>query len=270
VADDADEAAPGEAFFFAEGGRDIGEDDEGVRDAALAEGGAADHPALGLVGFGAARAGGGGAGEFELDGGFAGFVEEAGEIEFGSGFGEVARGQEGEDALGGGVEEAEAGFLVEGEDGGVHLSDNAAEESDGFEGANALGLEGVGKGVDFEGELADGVFAIGAAGPEGVVLFAEGGDYVGEGLDGTDGFFDEGGEDEEQDEEKDAQGCEHGSHGDVEEGEDDGGEAEEAESADGAEDAEACFKGDALAFGFASVVGMLRHGEFSCIRVCCR
>jgi hypothetical protein len=58
VPDDADETTPGEALFFAKGGADIGENDEGVRDATLAEGGAADHPALGLAGLGAARAGG--------------------------------------------------------------------------------------------------------------------------------------------------------------------------------------------------------------------
>jgi hypothetical protein len=39
----------------------------------------------------------------------------------------------------------------------------------------------------------------------------------------------------------------------VEEGEDGGREAEEAKSAEGAEDTEARFKGDALAFGLASV-----------------
>lgn len=118
------------------------------------------------------------------------------DLEVGGGFGEVARGQEGEDALGGGIEEAEAGFLVEGEDGGVHFGDDAAEEGDGFKGSDALRLEGVCEGVDFEGELTDGVFTIGAACAEGVVLFAESGDDVGEGLDGADGFFDEGGEDE--------------------------------------------------------------------------
>ena len=201
----------------------------------------------------------GGAREFELDGGFAGLVEEAGEVEVGDGFAEVARGEEREDALGGGIEEAEAGVLIEGEDGGVHFGDDAAEEGDGFERADALGLEGVGEGVDFEGKLADGVVAIGAACAEGVVLFAEGGDDVGEGLDRADGFFNEGGEDEEEDEKQDAQGGEHGSGGDVKQGEDGGREAEENERADGAEDAEARLKGDALAFGFA-MVGVVRHG----------
>ena len=259
VADDADETTPGEAFFFAEGGADVGEHDERVRDAALAEGGAADHPALGLAGVGAAGARKTGAGELELDGGFAGLVEKAGEVEVGDGFAEVARGEEGEDALGSGIEEAEACVLIEGEDGGVHFGDDAAEEGDSFERADALGLEGVSEGVDFEGKLADGVVAIGATRAEGVVLLAEGGNDVGEGLDGADGFFNEGGEDEEQDEKQDAQGGEHRSGGDVKQGEDGGREAEENERADGAEDAETRLKGDALAFGFASL-GVVRHG----------
>ena len=196
-----------------------------------------------------------GAGELELDGGFAGLVEKAGEVELGGGLAEVARGQQGEDALGGGIEEAEARVLIEGEDGGVHFGDDAAEEGDGFEGADALGLEGIGEGVDFERKLADGVVAIGAACAEGVVLFAESGDDVGEGLDGADGFFNEGGEDEQQDEQQDAEGGEQRSGGDVEQGEDGGDEPEEDERADGAEDAEARLEGDALAFGFLPVVG---------------
>jgi hypothetical protein len=251
VADDADEASPGEALLFTEGGADVREDDEGVGDAALAEGTAVDHPASGLFGARAhARRG-----SFELNDGFGGslgdFAEEIGESQFPGGFAEVPGGLEAEDALGGGVEEAEARVLIEGKDGCIHFSDDATEQGDSFEGGDALGLESVGKGVDFEGELAEGVVAGGSTGAERVVLFAEGGDDVGEGLNGANGFFNEGGEDEQQDESEDGDGSEQRSGGDVKKGEQRGGEADDGESRKGTEDAQAYLEGNALAGGLA-------------------
>ncbi len=124
--------------------------------------------------------------------------------------------------------------------------------------ADALGLEGVGEGVDFERELAQGVVAGGAAGAEGVVLFAESGDDVGEGLDGADGFFDEGGENQQQNEREDGESSDERSGGDVEKGEESGGEADDGEGSEGAEDAQAHFEGEALAGGLARCVAV-RH-----------
>ena len=51
VTDDADEATPGEALFFAQCGADVGEHDKGMGDAALTESTAADDPALRLAGL---------------------------------------------------------------------------------------------------------------------------------------------------------------------------------------------------------------------------
>jgi hypothetical protein len=176
-------------------------------------------------------------------------------------------GFDGEGAFGGGIEEAQTRFLIEGEDGGVHFRDDAAEKGDSLEGSYTLGLEGVGESVDFERELADGVVAIGSSCTEGVVLFAEGGDDVGESLDGANGFFNEGGENEEQDEDQDTQGGEHRSQSDVQEGEDCGAKAHDDERADGAEDAEARLEGHALALRFAVPGWVIRHGARSGYRM---
>ena len=81
--------------------------------------------------------------------------------------------------------------------------------------------------VDFKGQLTDGVVAISSTSTKGVVLLAQCGDDVGKRLDGADGFFDEGGEDEQQNEEKHAEGGKHRPQSDVEESEDSGAESEE-------------------------------------------
>ena len=180
VAHDANETAPGVALLFAEGGGDLRQDDKDVGDAAHAEAGSLDHPA----GSGGAAA--------EGDGLLFGGKEKAVEAEVDAPAAHGLAHAEAEDALGGVVEHLDAAIAVEGEDGGLHGAHDAFGEGDGVEGAAALGLQHGGEGVDLDGEIADGVVAAAATGAEGEVVFAQGGDDVGEGLQGAgDGLHDE-------------------------------------------------------------------------------
>ena len=307
MAEDADKALKGEALFFTEGGRDIGEDEEGVGDAVQAEGGAADGPAD--VGLGVSLGGGepqiirlralrfaqddrvcewglrlgGGEPRVPFDRLRAGFrlgfataqddrrcggvealvgkLEEGVEMKVWGGAAEGFALGEMEGGGGGGVEEAEAGLGVEGEDGGGHGGEDALDEGEGVEGGRALVLEGAGEGVDFEGEVAEGVAATGSAGSKGEVVLAEGGNDVGESLEGARDPVEEGGGGEQGEEGKDSgdergekEGVGEGVGEEGGEGHGGGGEGEEPE-------AEAALEGEAagIAAGEGKAGGEWRH-----------
>ncbi|MGA8529289.1 MAG: hypothetical protein WB622_06210 [Acidobacteriaceae bacterium] len=259
MANHPDKPSPGEALFLAQGGADVGENDESVRDTTLAEAAAANHPASRLLGAGAAA----GSGGFQLNdglrGGLCGLTEEAGEVQIHGGLAQVPGGLEAEDAFGCGVEQAEARVLIEGKDGGVHFGDDPAQQGDSFQRGDALGLQSVGQGVDFKRKLAERVVAGSATGAEGVVLFPESGDDVGESLKGADSFFNEGGEDEEQDKREDGDCSQQRSGGDVQKGEERGRESNDGKGGEGAEDAQAGLEGDALTGGLARSWTGVRH-----------
>ena len=62
------------------------------------------------------------------------------------------------------------------------LFDYAAQQRGGFNGSNPLVGEQVGQGVHFEGEFAERIIRGCAAGAKRVVLFPQGGDHIGQGL----------------------------------------------------------------------------------------
>ena len=184
VAENADETSPGDALFFAQGGAYVRQQQKSVRDAALAKLAGVNHPARGGAREPDCRR--------DLNHVFAGVAEEHFELEFFGGSAEIAGGVEFEEPLGGGIDEAQASGLIEGKNGRVEFGDDAAEEGGGLKRAETLGLVHVGEGIDFDGEVAEGVVDSGSAGAEGVVLFAQRSDYVGEGLERADDLIHEG------------------------------------------------------------------------------
>ena len=84
------------------------------------------------------------------------------------------------------VGEAELAVGVEGEDRDVDFLHHGAEEGGGLEGVEALVLEGAAEGVDLPHHVAEGVVALGAAGADGEVALAQGGEEVGHGLERAD------------------------------------------------------------------------------------
>src|ERR1700744_1335523 len=96
--------------------------------AALAKFAAANHPACRLAWFRTSHAEWRGTLDFELENGLAGFLEQIGQGEFFGRLAEMLCGLEGENAFGGSVEKAQTSFLIEGENGRIDLSDDAAKE----------------------------------------------------------------------------------------------------------------------------------------------
>ncbi len=74
-------------------------------------------------------------------------------------------------------------FAVERKQRRVHDFEDAGEEGRGFERAYALLLQQVGEGIDFTGELAEGIARGSSAGAKRVIALAQRRNDVGEGLE---------------------------------------------------------------------------------------
>src|SRR5687767_9407738 len=107
MAEDAQEALPGLAFFIAQGAAEIGDDEKLMGFAFLTEAGAANAPATETDGKGA------------IDRAAAFAFEVFGEADVGGSFAEETFLTLGHETLGGTINEAEAMIFVEGENGDV-------------------------------------------------------------------------------------------------------------------------------------------------------
>src|SRR5262249_12005888 len=87
-----------------------------------------------------------------------------------------------EQAFAGFVDEAEASFVIEREDGEINFADDGAQEVGGFHGTEALLAQGLAEDVDLAHDFAHGVFAASTASADGEVLLAESSKEVGERL----------------------------------------------------------------------------------------
>jgi len=93
------------------------------------------------------------------------------------------------------VEQAQALVLVEREDGHVHFGDHPPQERRGFERAQPLAAQHIGQLVDLEQRQAQGFVGARAPRANGVVPFPQGGQEVGNGLEGTHHPLADGGRD---------------------------------------------------------------------------
>ena len=157
---------------------------------------------------------------------------------------EVAGSVDFEEALGGRIDETKVSGLIESEDGRVELGDDPAEERGGLERAEALRLMHVGECVDFDGEIAEGIIAAGSAGAKGVVLFAQGGDNVGERLQRANDLIHEGGDGEEHSDDDDGEDAEDGGRRKMLDDEQNGEQDENDAAENSTVDAEPGFKAE--------------------------
>ena len=187
---DADEALPGEALFFTEGGGDVGEDEQGVGDAVKAEGGVRrtdqrvdDGDCRGRAGLGVAQK-----------------ETPVGEGPEGCGGGARRRAGRWSADGGGGRRDAAAGLRRRrrwvlskartGEGREVRTRSTRVRASRAEE---RWSCRVEARALISRARFAEGVVAAGAAGAEGEVILAECCDDVGQGLQGTgDGFEEKG------------------------------------------------------------------------------
>src|SRR5262249_38502524 len=144
VAENADEALPGLALFFAQGTAEVGDDKQLVRHAVFAKRGAAYGPASVLAGKG------------HLHGLGAGRLQEFAQAQLFRGETEHARGDASHELLAGAVDDAQALLLVKGEDGDVNFHHHLFEQGRGFERADLLMLKPYGESVNFVDEIGQG------------------------------------------------------------------------------------------------------------------
>ena len=154
VAEDTDQTLPGLEFFFAEGAREVRDDEKLVGQTAFAELRAGDAPAAETAREGALN----GAGGFTR--------EEAGEVEL--------IGGKVDGAFSGAIKDLEFLRFVKGEYGDVDFLHDLARERCRFHEAEALGTTRSAHGVDLLHNTRQGVIAAGAAGANGMISFAHG------------------------------------------------------------------------------------------------
>lgn len=118
---------------------------------------------------------------------------------------------------------------------------------------------GVGEGVDLDGEVAEWVVGAGSARAERVVLFAQGGDDVGQGLKRADGLFDEGGDGEEQNERGKNEDADNGGRREMKDEEQGCEQGEDGHTECGAVEAETGLKAEALGARLCSGNGLRLH-----------
>ncbi len=167
VAEDADQALPRGAFLVAERLADVGEHDEVMGQAALAEGRVPHLPPAGRAGQ-----------RNRLDARPAG-VEPVVHLELGGvAIEEPLRGRP-EQPLAGVVHQLQAAPLVEGEDGDVELGHDLAQQGGRFERVEALPAQHLGERVDLGVQVVERIGAARAAGPDREVAFAKRREQVG-------------------------------------------------------------------------------------------
>ena len=167
VADDADQALPRLPLFFAQRLAQVGQDQQLVRPAALAELAAPDLPAADA------------AGERRVDDArrFAG--QAIGEVELGRRRRPSSRSAGWlEEPRAGAVDELQLVLFVEGEHRDVDLGHHLAQQRRRLERVEALVAERLDERVDFDHDLAERIAAARAAGADREVAFAERGEQV--------------------------------------------------------------------------------------------
>ncbi len=160
MAQHADQALPGAAFFFAQGAAHIRQHDQRVRHAVLAEGAFAHHPAR--IGSRVRK----------RDQRFVSGFEAGIEFKLGRGLAQQPRGGLLQQALAGRIHQAQDVIRIEGEQRRVNLFHHAAQQCSGFDGLDALLGENVGEGIDFQCQLAQSVVRSSSAGAKRIVFLA--------------------------------------------------------------------------------------------------
>ena len=160
MAEDADQALPGEQFLFAQRAGKVGEHQEMKREAPFAKNRSGNPPASGPAREGplhrALRL------AFEEFRQAQVFCLQVGDALSGTG----------QKTLRGPVDEAEAPLGVEGEDGDFDLLHHLSEQSGRLEGSQALGAQGGAHGVHLLHHFAHGVLPPRSTGSDGVIAFA--------------------------------------------------------------------------------------------------
>jgi len=174
VTEDADEALPGLALFFAEGAAQVRDDEKLVRQAAFAKAAAMNFPATGF------------SGESDLGNARRFATEAIGEAEFVGGAAEQFIHGDIEKTFAGTIDEAELAGAIEGENGNVNFFHDFAEKSGGLQRAEPLLAKGFAKRVDFAEDFAEHVVAICAAGANGEITFTKCGEKIRERAHGKD------------------------------------------------------------------------------------
>ena len=83
-----------------------------------------------------------------------------------------------EQIFAGAIDETKPAVRIEGEDRDIDFGHDGAKERGRFEGAEALDAQGFAQLIDFKQNLAERVIGLGAAGPNRVIAFPQGGEKI--------------------------------------------------------------------------------------------